>query len=174
MDGDYNSLNLKEIEEEISRIELLKKEAAEKEDFAAALKYKNQLEELEKKVNDIKGIDNVKDQSFNRDKETFRVTEMETNENQRYNFRNWMPNDCADGCLLCGSQFAVFKRRHHCRNCGLIFCSNCTKNRIALPEVCYTMEARVCDKCYKMIHPSGKKTELVYNPTTDQWITKEN
>ena len=31
----------------------------------------------------------------------------------------WLPDDQAPNCMGCGFQFTIFRRRHHCRNCGL-------------------------------------------------------
>jgi len=47
-------------------------------------------------------------------------------------------------------QFSVFIRRHHCRFCGQLFCSNCTKDRWSLPRFEYLQPARVCRKCSKL------------------------
>ncbi len=40
-------------------------------------------------------------------------------------------------CPTCSAQFNLFIRRHHCRNCGGIFCSNC---------VSFTIFISFCDK----------------------------
>ena len=39
--------------------------------------------------------------------------------------RNWRPDSSVTGCQGCGSKFSLFHRRHHCRMCGEIFCSDC-------------------------------------------------
>jgi hypothetical protein len=30
----------------------------------------------------------------------------------------WIPNDVSEECRICKSYFNLFRRRHHCRNCG--------------------------------------------------------
>ena len=38
----------------------------------------------------------------------------------------WTSDDAAASCVLCGSTFAVLRRRHHCRNCGNAICDSCS------------------------------------------------
>lgn len=48
-----------------------------------------------------------------------------------------------------GSVFGLFRRRHHCRSCGNVTCSACSKGKLPLPfEVPGTLH-RVCDTCAK-------------------------
>ena len=51
--------------------------------------------------------------------------------------------------------FNVFTRRHHCRNCGGVFCDACSDNRIKLEMLGYTKKVRVCDNC-KVLFMDGK------------------
>jgi len=60
----------------------------------------------------------------------------------------WVPDKEAPDCHLCACQFNVFKRRHHCRACGEVFCDDCSTNRITLPRLNYTSEVRVCNRCW--------------------------
>lgn len=36
---------------------------------------------------------------------------------------HWVKDDSVDGCVSCGVRFTFSERRHHCRNCGQVFCS---------------------------------------------------
>ncbi|CAI0446899.1 unnamed protein product [Linum tenue] len=45
---------------------------------------------------------------------------------------HWVPDEAVMKCTGCGTDFNAFIRRHHCRNCGDIFCDKCTHGRIAL------------------------------------------
>lgn len=36
-----------------------------------------------------------------------------------------------------------------CRACGQVFCSDCTKQRIRLPQFGYTNPERVCENCFQ-------------------------
>ena len=40
---------------------------------------------------------------------------------------HWLTDDLATNCMACGLKFSVFTRKHHCRKCGFIFCSECSK-----------------------------------------------
>lgn len=39
----------------------------------------------------------------------------------------WMKDENATTCFACGRPFTTFRRKHHCRVCGQIFCSSCTR-----------------------------------------------
>ena len=62
----------------------------------------------------------------------------------------WMQDSETTRCLLCGTAFGMFTRRHHCRKCGLIFCSACTTHRVVLSRVRKEAD-RVCNKCYELV-----------------------
>lgn len=38
----------------------------------------------------------------------------------------WVPDDQRGDCTACGKAFGTFRRRHHCRQCGEIFCDSCS------------------------------------------------
>ncbi|KAL8468310.1 hypothetical protein ACS0TY_031519 [Phlomoides rotata] len=61
----------------------------------------------------------------------------------------WLPDSTASSCMLCSVRFhPIMCTRHHCRFCGGIFCSECTKGRSLLPEKFRTADPqRVCDVC---------------------------
>ena len=42
----------------------------------------------------------------------------------------WMPDEVATSCYECEAKFTTFRRRHHCRVCGQIFCSKCCNSYI--------------------------------------------
>uniref|UniRef100_A0A6C0C1V7 FYVE-type domain-containing protein n=1 Tax=viral metagenome TaxID=1070528 RepID=A0A6C0C1V7_9ZZZZ len=39
----------------------------------------------------------------------------------------WIPDKKVNRCFKCNGNFNILKRKHHCRLCGRIFCSYCTK-----------------------------------------------
>ncbi|KAF2069926.1 hypothetical protein CYY_008755 [Polysphondylium violaceum] len=65
----------------------------------------------------------------------------------------WVPDNQVTGCKACKVQFTITIRRHHCRCCGCIFCSKCSRNKIPLQsnELNFKyIKARVCDKCFSL------------------------
>ncbi|KAJ4822352.1 Protein free1 [Turnera subulata] len=60
---------------------------------------------------------------------------------------HWVPDEAVSKCTACGTDFGAFNRRHHCRNCGDIFCDKCTHGRIALTADENAQPVRVCDRC---------------------------
>eukprot|EP00249_Psilotum_nudum_P019172 c27126_g2_i1 orf=261-2309(-) len=61
--------------------------------------------------------------------------------------QHWVPDEAVTKCTACGNEFGAFIRRHHCRNCGDVFCDKCTHGRIALTADDDTQPVRVCDSC---------------------------
>ncbi|KAG5899292.1 hypothetical protein JTB14_012291 [Gonioctena quinquepunctata] len=60
----------------------------------------------------------------------------------------WIPDVEAPKCMSCGVNFTVVKRRHHCRNCGKVFCARCSSNSVPLPKFGHVKPVRVCNKCF--------------------------
>jgi putative sterol carrier protein len=52
----------------------------------------------------------------------------------------WQQDDAADCCSTCEADFTVYRRKHHCRMCGLLVCASCSSKKIR--------GARVCDDCH--------------------------
>lgn len=80
----------------------------------------------------------------------------------------WLDDTETDSCMKCSAGFTFRKRRHHCRACGLIFCSICCFIKVALPynlskgtventDVESGSMSRVCNVCNDTI----KKVELL-------------
>eukprot|EP01018_Ginkgo_biloba_P019159 Gb_04159 [translate_table: standard] len=61
--------------------------------------------------------------------------------------QHWVPDEAVTKCTACRTDFGAFVRRHHCRNCGDIFCDKCTHGRIALTADEESQPVRVCDRC---------------------------
>ncbi|KAJ0026350.1 hypothetical protein Pint_09341 [Pistacia integerrima] len=60
---------------------------------------------------------------------------------------HWVPDEAVSKCTACSTDFGAFVRKHHCRNCGDIFCDKCTHGRIALTADENAQPVRVCDRC---------------------------
>lgn len=51
-----------------------------------------------------------------------------------------MPDSQCKECYDCNEKFTTFRRRHHCRLCGQIFCSRCCSQEIPGKFMGYTGE----------------------------------
>lgn len=60
----------------------------------------------------------------------------------------WIPDGKAPRCMSCKTAFTAFRRRHHCRNCGGVFCGVCSNASAPLPKYGLTKAVRVCRECY--------------------------
>ncbi|XP_033231904.1 lateral signaling target protein 2 homolog isoform X2 [Belonocnema kinseyi] len=60
----------------------------------------------------------------------------------------WVPDNDAPRCMACQAGFTVVRRRHHCRNCGNVFCGRCSSNNVPLPRYGHTKPVRVCNRCF--------------------------
>ena len=54
------------------------------------------------------------------------------NEERRRN--SWVSDTIIEKCLVCDKYFSLFRRKHHCRNCGGIFCYECCSSYIKIPK----------------------------------------
>lgn len=64
----------------------------------------------------------------------------------------WVPDKIVTQCKSCNKDFGLTRRKHHCRQCGEIFCKNCSDHSIEIPNDERSMgKVRVCDKCYDLI-----------------------
>ncbi|KAE8614419.1 hypothetical protein XENTR_v10008153 [Xenopus tropicalis] len=61
----------------------------------------------------------------------------------------WLKDDEATECKQCNKEFSISRRKHHCRNCGDIFCNSCSSNELSLPS--YPKPVRVCDICHNLL-----------------------
>lgn len=70
----------------------------------------------------------------------------------------WIPDSRATMCQICTSAFSVYNRRHHCRACGKVVCSNCSAYEAPLKYMDNDV-ARVCEKCYTFLLEKFQQVE---------------
>ena len=58
----------------------------------------------------------------------------------------WMADSESNACLLCHSIWTLRLRRHHCRVCHRLVCSNCSDHFVEFDAD--GVSHRVCDECY--------------------------
>ena len=64
----------------------------------------------------------------------------------------WIPDDSAELCGGCRREFGFFRRRHHCRHCGYIFCASCSEREYPLSVGGgERYRLRVCDRCFQQL-----------------------
>ncbi len=63
----------------------------------------------------------------------------------------WMADENAKECRECLSVFTPFRRKHHCRICGQIFCSRCAAHIIKGKRFDFEGMIRVCNFCKRML-----------------------
>ncbi|CDO73161.1 hypothetical protein BN946_scf185007.g216 [Trametes cinnabarina] len=59
----------------------------------------------------------------------------------------WMDDELCKECYDCKSVFTTWRRKHHCRICGQIFCSRCASNIIKGTRFGQDGMVRVCNLC---------------------------
>jgi hypothetical protein len=92
----------------------------------------------------------------------------------------WVEDQTVSTCTKCRVEFTYAVAKHHCRRCGLVFCSDCTRNKSIVPqeelvprpstwmsfapvisnEDDFRVPQRVCEACYYQL--SDHQADLRY------------
>ncbi|XP_044312019.1 myotubularin-related protein 4 isoform X2 [Varanus komodoensis] len=72
----------------------------------------------------------------------------------------WVPDHMASHCFNCDCEFWLAKRRHHCRNCGNVFCAGCCHLKLPIPDQQLYDPVLVCNSCYDHIQMSRARELL--------------
>lgn len=73
----------------------------------------------------------------------------------------WADGDC---CHRCRVQFSLVQRKHHCRNCGQIFCQKCSSQNAPIPRFGIEKEVRVCEACFEKLSAAAGKNQPAKAP----------
>lgn len=75
----------------------------------------------------------------------------------------WVPDEMTNQCMQCDTKFSLIKRRHHCRACGLLLCSNCCNQKFILHYL--GTEGRICGSCLETLQRAQQNQQnLPRNP----------
>ncbi|XP_063105438.1 WD repeat and FYVE domain-containing protein 3 isoform X6 [Cavia porcellus] len=69
---------------------------------------------------------------------------------------HWVKDEGGDSCSGCAVRFSLTERRHHCRNCGQLFCQKCSRFQSEIKRLKISSPVRVCQNCYyNLQHEKG-------------------
>lgn len=94
----------------------------------------------------------------------------------------WINDNMVTHCNECKNEFGFFLRKHHCRNCGNVFCWKCSNHFVVIPDfitdrpdpadywnISYYItslkgtEEKVCGLCFDTIKEKTKAYERIVN-----------
>ncbi|KRZ15735.1 WD repeat and FYVE domain-containing protein 3 [Trichinella zimbabwensis] len=61
---------------------------------------------------------------------------------------HWVQDPSRNLCSNCHQKFTLTDRRHHCRNCGQLFCSKCSRFESEIRHLRIRRPVRVCQSCH--------------------------
>ncbi|CAF2255913.1 unnamed protein product [Rotaria magnacalcarata] len=81
--------------------------------------------------------------------EAYIKREHESREKDGIRASGWMKDEDVKECCQCRKEFGALRRKHHCRQCGQIFCEACVSTKLTLLGT--NKPVRVCDECCKHV-----------------------
>ncbi|CAK9019569.1 Vacuolar protein sorting-associated protein 27 [Durusdinium trenchii] len=85
---------------------------------------------------------------------------------------SWRSTFGADACAECFAGFwtgdgerqplETWSSKHHCRNCGLVFCDRCSQDRKCVPWEGFTHQVRVCKRCVDVVEVKNLTLQQAY------------
>ncbi|CAL8113792.1 unnamed protein product [Orchesella dallaii] len=69
---------------------------------------------------------------------------------------HWVRDEASDSCTGCSLKFTITERKHHCRNCGQVFCAKCSRFESEIFRLKILKPVRVCEPCF--VNLKGKVT----------------
>ncbi|KDR18504.1 myotubularin-related protein 3-like isoform X3 [Zootermopsis nevadensis] len=85
----------------------------------------------------------------------------------------WVPDHAVNRCMGCDTEFWLGRRKHHCRNCGKIFCADCSENTVPLPNEQLYDPVRVCSSCFSLLHNASallKRQQVIGTGSTNGFL----
>ena len=75
-----------------------------------------------------------------------------------YSKEHWQRDEKVLSCANCKVAFSFTIRRHHCRNCGAIFCSKCAFRFAPLVHRNMSSPVRICENCFFVIVTNSEQS----------------
>ncbi|XP_069508782.1 RUN and FYVE domain-containing protein 1 [Ambystoma mexicanum] len=114
---------------------------------------KKELMKLQDEKNEIQKICEEQEQALQEMGHHLSQSKMKMEDikevNKALKGHTWLKDDEVMQCKQCHREFSISRRKHHCRNCGDIFCNSCSSNELSLPS--YPKPVRVCDTCHTLL-----------------------
>lgn len=83
--------------------------------------------------------------------------------------QHWMPDQLCKQCYACDMPFTVFRRRHHCRLCGQVFCASCSAYFVPMGD----LTIRVCQMCNDQVANRGGVVDRADKPVLGETASPE-
>lgn len=86
----------------------------------------------------------------------------------------WVPDHAASHCRGCNAEFWIGRRKHHCRNCGHVFCNHCASQLHPVPHEQLYQPVRVCGSCFESLRsrPCRPSALLPTNAHSERLLAK--
>lgn len=86
----------------------------------------------------------------------------------------WMPDSTSIECYDCSAKFSTFRRKHHCRLCGQIFCTKCCSQVVPGKIINCTGDLKVCTYCSKVVLSYLKSSNIAADLKSDLRALQED
>nr|XP_039274193.1 RUN and FYVE domain-containing protein 2-like isoform X2 [Styela clava] len=126
-----------QLETELSMMQLLRQELEQVKNDRDELR--STCEEQESTIHDL--ADNL-----GKSKEKFQDLK---DVHKSFAEKTWEKDREVKNCAQCDKPFSLARRKHHCRNCGQIYCNTCSDN--TMPLASSAKPVRVCDSCHTVL-----------------------
>ncbi|XP_062544870.1 putative 1-phosphatidylinositol 3-phosphate 5-kinase [Armigeres subalbatus] len=86
----------------------------------------------------------------------------------------WMPDSTSIECYDCSAKFSTFRRKHHCRLCGQIFCTKCCNQVVPGKIINCSGDLKVCTYCSKVVLTYLKSSNIAADLKSDLRALQED
>ena len=84
----------------------------------------------------------------------------------------WVDSKNVSTCNKCYKEFTLFRRKHHCRSCGYVFCDKCSDYKKPCPILGYYKDVRHCQDCYYALNEDDfKEVEKIRSEMSQRKFT---